>query len=288
MRILKIADTQFAHGTSLGSGDLPIYPDYFRWYRGNNVIGDLIVITESCFHLVDTYTERVKIAWILEPKSISPWAYSWIMENHHKFTYVLTHNEELIKTDPQKFKWYPFGGCWILPEDRKIYPKTKNVSIIASNKKSTLGHQLRHEVIAKYGHLIDGIYGRGYNPIENKLEALRNYRYSIVIENEISDTWFTEKLIDCFVTGTIPIFVGSNKVRLIFNNMLFFHCETLQDVGNKLQPIQTKTDNNITFGQFFYEKQLPGIYENSFTADKYDIPENWLWFNFFEKYFLNL
>jgi hypothetical protein len=41
--------------------------------------------------------------------------------------------------------------------------------------------------------------------------------FSIAIENAIYDTYFTEKLTDCFATGTIPIFYGSKGVTEYFN-----------------------------------------------------------------------
>ena len=36
--------------------------------------------------------------------------------------------------------------------------------------------------------------------------------FSIAVENAVYDTYFTEKLTDCFATGTIPVFYGSKKV----------------------------------------------------------------------------
>ena len=41
--------------------------------------------------------------------------------------------------------------------------------------------------------------------------------FSIAIENAVYDTYFTEKLTDCFATGTIPIFYGSRGVTEYFN-----------------------------------------------------------------------
>jgi hypothetical protein len=36
--------------------------------------------------------------------------------------------------------------------------------------------------------------------------------FSVAIENDNSDTYFTEKLTDCFVMGTVPVYYGSRKV----------------------------------------------------------------------------
>ena len=44
--------------------------------------------------------------------------------------------------------------------------------------------------------------------VPDKFETLRNYRYTIVIEN--SNSYMSEKLFDAFFAGTIPIYVGPN------------------------------------------------------------------------------
>ncbi len=273
--IIKIADTQFAHGTSLGSGDLKIHPKYFSWYRGNEKHNDMIVITESCFHLTDNYRETTKIAWLLEPPSISPDSYKWILQNHHKFSYILTHQKWLIERLGEKALWYSFGGCWLYPEQQQIYPKSKGISIIASSKKQTEGHKLRHEVIEKFRDRID-VYGNGYKFVESKLEALRDYRYSIIIENEQSDYFFTEKLIDCLRTGTIPIFWG----RPNFNTVGFCLCfDTIEELGQII---------SYSTGKDSYELLAEYIQLNFEQAEPYVVPENLLWKNFFAPKIFNM
>lgn len=46
----------------------------------------------------------------------------------------------------------------------------------------------------------------------DKIETLKNYRYSIVIEN--SQEYMSEKLFDCLFAGTIPVYVGANLDNL--------------------------------------------------------------------------
>jgi hypothetical protein len=46
-----------------------------------------------------------------------------------------------------------------------------------------------------------------YSGLSNdKIETLRKYKYSLVIENSVE--FLTEKLFDCFFSSTIPIYVG--------------------------------------------------------------------------------
>jgi hypothetical protein len=41
--------------------------------------------------------------------------------------------------------------------------------------------------------------------------------FSVCVENDVYDTYFTEKILDSFATGTIPIYKGTKKVINHFN-----------------------------------------------------------------------
>jgi hypothetical protein len=46
---------------------------------------------------------------------------------------------------------------------------------------------------------------------------LDDYRYSIAIENEISPYYFTEKIMNCFASMTVPIYIGATNIGEFFN-----------------------------------------------------------------------
>jgi hypothetical protein len=71
---------------------------------------------------------------------------------------------------------------------------------------------LRHQSVLKFKDKMD-LYGRGYNPVEYKLKCLKDYAFSLTIENTKKDYYFTEKLIDCFMTGTVPIYWGCPSIQ---------------------------------------------------------------------------
>ena len=48
-------------------------------------------------------------------------------------------------------------------------------------------------------------------------DGLKNYMFSVAIENSSYNTYFTEKITDCFAVGTIPIFYGNKDIGDIFN-----------------------------------------------------------------------
>lgn len=274
-QLIKIVDNQFSHGKSFGTGDLQIPPINFDWYRGSDNINDFIVFTEATLTLVDNYNEKVKVALIMEPPSLKQSVYDYIKNpiNYNKFNLIFTFNQDLIKYNPEKFKYYPFGGCWIYPEERYVYNKTRNISIISSNKKMTHGHQLRHSIINNFKTKIDGVYGGGYKFVQNKLEALKDYRFSIVIEQGNYDGLFTEKLIDCLMTGTIPIYWGcGGSIGEYFNLEGILQFNNIDELPHILEKCTEE----------FYLKTLPVIKENFEIAKEYCIPEDYLWNNHFK------
>jgi hypothetical protein len=98
----------------------------------------------------------------------------------------------------------------------EIYPKTKLVSMIASNKVMCQEHLYRQEMVKKYSSQCDH-FGRGYNEIENKEDGLKDYCFSFALENATYSNMFTEKITDCFMTGTIPIYYGIENIGDYFN-----------------------------------------------------------------------
>ena len=47
-------------------------------------------------------------------------------------------------------------------------------------------------------------------------KSLRDYMYSVVIECTTDKNYFSEKIIDCFATMTIPIWYGCDNIGELF------------------------------------------------------------------------
>ena len=78
------------------------------------------------------------------------------------------------------------------------------------------GHLIRNKITSKFKDKVD-LYGLEYNPIKRKEDGLNDYMFSVTLENAQYRTYITEKLMDCFVTGTIPIYWGSPDIGDYFN-----------------------------------------------------------------------
>jgi hypothetical protein len=199
--------------------------------------------------VVDKVESRLKIAWLFEPRCFSNY-YDRILEFEDKFDYILTYDAELL-TRSSKYIKYIVGQSRIPDEVAKIYQKTKNISMIASHKKISEGHRLRHEIIKKLQPKYNfDVWGSGYKPFGDKLEPLRDYKYSICVMNSSEDNFFTEVLLDCFRVGTIPIFWGCPNIGEYFNKFGIYEFYNMDDLDWHLQMIAmnsqgSETDNII-------------------------------------------
>lgn len=264
---ILIKDNLFAHAKY--STDFQ-ESKYIEWIRKSSKDEDICFYTDSSlyFSLQDDF--KFKIAWMVESPEITTNHFSWISNNSKHFDYVLTTNQKLLdKIDNGVF--IPLGGCWIKPEDQKIYKKTKLISTITSSKRMTYGQKMRHFLIDKYKNNID-VFGRGYNIIDYKLTGLKDYMFSLTIENTNQNYYFSEKLIDCFMTGTVPVYWGCD-IEKFFNPKGFIMINKMEDFENVLHEL---TEDK-------YIKMLPYIEENFQLAKKYLIAEDYIWENFLNK-----
>jgi hypothetical protein len=67
------------------------------------------------------------------------------------------------------------------------------------------------------------VYGSGWdprmpnykgtlNPFDRKYETARRYRFSVALENCMGRTYLSEKILDCFLTLTVPVYLGAPNV----------------------------------------------------------------------------
>lgn len=260
MRKIRIFDTMFSHGDYLSINYTPM----FEWDRKSQAT-DMAFYTDTSLDVsMRTQFIKEKIAWLVESPLVEPKAYEWIRRWHGNFDKILTFDKQLLRIN-SKFMFVPYGTTWIRDNKRKINEKFKLCSIVASGKKNLVGQKLRHDVVSRWGDKID-VYGREYCPIPFKSMALADYMFSVAIENAQSDYYFTEKLIDCFLTGTVPIYWGCPSIDKFFNTdgMIIF---------NEIDEL----DNIITnLDRGGYDKRMSAIKENFDRALKYISPEDYI------------
>ena len=173
-----------------------------------------------------------KIAWVCESRSIfhvmhiplATWAAN-LAEIASSYDYVFVSDKQWCDRHPN-IRYCPAGSNypWIrIPKE--LPEKQKLVSMVASPKQFTEGHRFRHRIAEKYKNKLDLFggacgsqrFGILSSPWEHKEITTSPYMFSLVIENDSYETYYTEKLTDCFAAGTIPIYWGSPDISKHFN-----------------------------------------------------------------------
>lgn len=102
--------------------------------------------------------------------------------------------------------------------------KRDQVSVICSNLTTTQGQRDRLALLASLKQAFgDRIvhFGRGFQPIDDKLDAILPYRYHLVLENSVSDDYWTEKLSDAYLGWAYPLYVGCPNLSRYFRGDSF-------------------------------------------------------------------
>jgi hypothetical protein len=97
-------------------------------------------------------------------------------------------------------------------------------------------------------------FGRGFRDLPEKWEGLAPYRYSVAIENSRHDHYWTEKIADCFLAGTVPIYWGAPNVSDYFPADAMIIIDTL-DPAEAARIIKTEATPEA------YQRRLPALRE---------------------------
>jgi hypothetical protein len=192
---------------------------------------------------------------------------------------VFTHSEKLLE-DFENTRWIPGGGIWIggtyAGGQIGVIPKSLMVSMLTSNKLQTPLHRRRYlwALWLESTKLNVDVYRQHWrtNARISTYDTLRDYRYSIVIENFIDDRYFTEKLLNCFATGTVPIYLGARNLDHFFDPGGFISFNGWRDL-RRIIPSLSEND---------YLSRLPAIHANLKKALEFRSIEDYIFNNYLE------
>lgn len=236
---------------------------FTEWvYDGSGEVS--LYVNQRSLDILQDVSTTPKYIWLLESKQIIQGVYDWILAN---YDFVASRVDGILSCDKELCEKYPKfqyaltnAAPWI--EERQIYEKTKLVSMISSNKSMVPGHRKRLEFVNKFKDQVD-LYGRGFRDLPRKEEGMKDYMFSVSVENAVYDTYFTEKLTDCFATGTIPIFYGCRGVTEYFNEDGIIFLDDDFDVS--------------TLTEELYYSKMDAIKDNFERANNLPVAEDYLY-----------
>lgn len=160
---------------------------------------------------------------------------------------------------------------------KKPIKKSKKMSMIASSLNGEHNYGFRYDLFKNiletpnididlygqnWGYVLDKRF-KGY--INNKLDGILDYEFSIAIENKSENGYTSEKFTDLIINETIPIYYGNNKIDLIYNKNGYIKIE----------------ENNVTYTlnllrdvikNYDYNEFNNGLLENKFKIlNEYNI-----------------
>ena len=211
--------------------------------------------------------EGKQVMLLIEPRSIQPNVYEYVLQVADQYEYVFTHDSQLLFTLPNA-KPILWGGVWCRCENPK---KTKLISMTSSNKAMCDLHKERMRIARKYKDKIDVFGTIDGGEWCDPIDTLEPYMYSVVIENHIDNIWFTEKICNCFATKTIPIYYGARDISEYFNKNGMIICNSIEEVEEHIDDILShKEEYTAMYG-------TPELEENYELSKQYEKFDEWLY-----------
>lgn len=177
---------------------------------------------------------------------------------HENFDLILAYDDRLLQY-PQAREFCPVGA-WV--DDLEI-KKTNQITYLMSSKILTHEHRMRFMIMRRVDKLtkigdFDFLWHRSPPRVESKNPFFVNAKFHIACENQAMDNMFTEKLLDCFKTKTVPIYFGCTNIGKYFDTrgiLEFNSIEKFEHIMNTLTP--AKYDDLNEYVLMNYELSKP-------------------------------
>jgi hypothetical protein len=193
--------------------------------------------------------------------------HDWAIANKHLFQVILTWDDKILNTCDNTM-FLPFGHTWFKPDQyEKSHDKKFEISFIRGALLKTYGQLLRHELLDRKNEIkmptnFYDVFGDRHN-IESarigKEEVFGNSMFGVAIENTSHNGYFTEKILDCFLLKTIPVYWGCSSITNFFKQGGIITFDNIDDLIVKVNKLD----------ESYYNDRLDVIEENYNLALQY-------------------
>lgn len=152
--------------------------------------------------------------------------HDYAVQNWDKFSVVLTWSTKILNQVPNAVE-ITYGESWW--QDRQYeYEECDKKFMISFLRGSLLklhGHYVRYEIFDRQNEIQNPIQfwdklgerGDFDKWRQDKIDSFRPYQFSLCIENSSRDNYFSEKITDCILNKTIPIYFGCSNIEKFYN-----------------------------------------------------------------------
>ena len=193
--------------------------------------------------------------------------HDWAIQNKHLFSLILTWSDKVLNNCDNAV-FLPFGHTWMKPDQyEKQHEKKFEIAHLSGILNKSYGHSMRHEIIARQNEIkiptnFHTTIGDRHN-IEDarigKETVFGGSQFGVVIENFSHEGFFTEKILDCFLLKTIPIYWGCSNIDSFFHSKGIIKFE---NVDHFIRSVNTLTED-------YYEQHKDVIEWNYHEALQY-------------------
>ena len=197
----------------------------------------------GCNHLNEKYKKSIKIAFFTENQipdfNIIDYA---IGQSHIIFL------DRYFKRPYFLGFLFPFNIKYLKLIRKKVlnsHKRTRFCAAVISNTYWTDKFRLEFiKELNKYKFIdMGGKYKNNVGYVKNKIKFLSSYKFSIAMENTEANGYLSEKIIESFMSGTIPIYYGDYMADEYINPKSFILIRGKNDMLEKIDYIK-KIDNN--------------------------------------------
>ena len=141
--------------------------------------------------------------------------------------------------------------------------RTKFCAAVISNNRSYAYFRINFiKILNNYKKVDTG--GLSFNNIngkvDNKIEFLSSYKFSIAMENSEGDGYISEKIIESLLSGTIPIYYGDYMIDEFINPNVYILIKGEKDIPKKIEYIKKIDSDDILYKFILKEKVF--LYNN--------------------------
>ena len=243
-------------------------PDYLLY----NVFGNK--------HLNEKYNNSIKIA-IYTENIIPDFNEADYAIGHYHINYLDRYFKSSI------FLWRDLNSTkFFFIRNKVINNPQRNKfcsAVISKNYKGTFRIKFINE-LNKYKKIdMGGKFNNNIGgPVINKIKFLSSYKFSIAMENSEGDGYLSEKIIESFLAGTIPLYYGDYMIDEYINPKSYILIKGEKDIFQKIEYIINIDNDDILYKNILkikplledniksiYNKELKEFFYHIFEQDKY-------------------
>ena len=189
-----------------------------------------------------------------EPPNLYIDFYNMVVNNWRNFDLVLAYDERILAIpEINAIEFCPVGS-WISKD--LTLQKTNQISYLMSSKINGNDYHMRFMIMRwlQQNSLPNWeiLWHRSPPRVPDKNKFFTQAKFNIACENQVMNNMFTEKLIDCFKTRTVPLYYGCQNLDRYFNPKGVLSFNTIDEFKELITSLRPE----------MYDEMMPYIEEN--------------------------